>query len=120
MAKMKNEVAAVAVAKRLADEVFVQVEATEAAVEATEAAVEAKVKKTFRFYKAGPNVDLSAKLPPQAKAILKFMKETNFRGTGPAIINAMLEKGLIQTRQEPAVLFAFYARKLETVGLIRE
>jgi hypothetical protein len=83
-------------------------------------AVEAKVKKTFRFYKAGDNVDLSVKLPPQCAAILKFMKETNFRGTGPAIINAMIEKGLIQTRQEPAVLFAFYARKLESVGLIRE
>ena len=90
-----------------------------AAVVETVVAAEVKVKKTMKFYSAGKNIAKPAKAPKQFLQILDFMIETGVKEQGAKIIEKMIEAGKIETRQNPAVLFAFYARKLEQCGVIR-
>jgi hypothetical protein len=58
-----------------------------------------------------------AKLAPQAKKIFDFMSETKIVATGHDIVVAAVASGKLKTSQNPAVLFAFYARKLEDAGV---
>lgn len=57
------------------------------------------------------------KLAPQAKKIFDFMKDTKIVASGHEIVVAAVSAGKLKTTQDPAVLFAFYARKLENAGI---
>lgn len=57
-------------------------------------------------------------LAPQAKAIFDFMENEEFVGRGKEIVEAAIAAGVISTRQDGAILFAFYARKLEAAGVM--
>lgn len=73
---------------------------------------------TTRHYGAvTKNEKVYATLPKQAKQIFDFLASTGFKGTGNNIVNAAVEKGFLKTTQKGDVLFAFYARKLETAGV---
>jgi hypothetical protein len=63
------------------------------------------------------NPEAYDKLAPQAKKIFDFMKETKIVASGHAIVVAAVAAGKLKTTQDPAVLFAFYARKLEDAGI---
>lgn len=65
----------------------------------------------------GFNEEAFNALPPQAKAIFKFMKEKQFHGHGKAIVEAAVNAGYLKTTQPADVLYAFYARKLEDAGV---
>ena len=70
-----------------------------------------------QYYVAAKNDEAHVSLPPQAKAIFNFMQETGFVGTGAAIVKAAVAAGKLKTAQDPATLYAFYARKLEDAGV---
>jgi hypothetical protein len=57
------------------------------------------------------------KSTPQCRAIIDFMIETKMVGTGAEIVAAAIAAGKIVSRQKPAVLYAFYARPLEKLGV---
>lgn len=79
----------------------------------------AKSNKTMRFYQAGEKIGIDAKMPKQLQQILTFLATSKFKGTGAQIIEQMIAENKIETKQNPAVLFAFYARRLESLGIIR-
>jgi len=56
-------------------------------------------------------------LAPQAKAIFDFMEKEEFVGRGDSIVAAAIAAGVLKSKQDHAVLFAFYARKLEDAGV---
>lgn len=56
-------------------------------------------------------------LPPQAKKIFDFMVDSKIVSRGEDIVKAAVAAGYLKTQQDPAVLFAFYARKLENAGV---
>lgn len=90
-----------------------------AVAEVEVAVAEVKISKRVRVYSAGEAVVYEVKMPVQLKQIVDFLVETKFKGTGTEIIEKMIEAGKITTRQNPAVLFAFYARRLEGMGIVR-
>lgn len=63
------------------------------------------------------NEEVYATLPPQAKKIFDFMEETGITARGSKIVEAAIAAGYLKTTQDHAVLFAFYARKLEDAGI---
>lgn len=71
-----------------------------------------------RYHVVGYNPDVYAKLPPQAKAIFDFMTQMPYPMTGAMIVSEAVAAGKLKTRQDPAVLYAFYARKLENAGVM--
>lgn len=56
-------------------------------------------------------------LPPQAKKIFDYMKASGVVAHGSTVVNNAVAEGYLKTQQDPAVLFAFYARKLEKAGI---
>ena len=71
-----------------------------------------------RLYKVGRNSEKDYEaLPPQAKKIFDFMSETGICDTGANIVKHAVAAGRLKTQQDPAVLYAFYARKLEDAGV---
>ena len=75
--------------------------------------------KNTKIYKMGETYTPLAKMPLQLKQIAEYLQSTGMSGTGSQIIIRMIDDGMIVTKQDPAVLFAFYARKLETMGMVR-
>ena len=69
------------------------------------------------YHVVAKNDESHASLPPQAKSIFDFMQEAGFVGTGAAIVKAAVAAGKLKTAQDPATLYAFYARKLEDAGV---
>jgi len=63
------------------------------------------------------NDEAYAKLAPQAKAIFDFMRDTKMVARGDQVVIAAVAAGVLKTTQNPAILFAFYARKLEVAGI---
>lgn len=61
--------------------------------------------------------EVYAKLPPQAKQMFDFMEQTGFKGLGQSVAKATVEAGRMKTKQDMAILFAFYARRLEEAGM---
>lgn len=65
------------------------------------------------------NTDLLSQAPDQVKAMLKFAadkpKETRF--TGPQLAGDAVAAGALKTKQDPAIIFAYYRRMLEVFGL---
>jgi hypothetical protein len=63
------------------------------------------------------NPEVYASLAPQAKKIFDFMAETKIIATGEQVVKSAIEAGKLKTAQNHAVLYAFYARKLEDAGI---
>lgn len=55
--------------------------------------------------------------PPQCKAIYDYMKKHNVSDIGAKIVTGAIKHGYIKTRQKPEILYAYYARKLENIGV---
>ena len=82
----------------------------------------------IKYYAIGTGFKLTdpkyLKLPNQARQILKWMYDNDIRVSkkknmsGPAICTKAIEDKYVTTRIEPAVLFAYYARKMEEVGMV--
>lgn len=60
------------------------------------------------------------KLPGQVQGILKYLatKDDGYESIGPDICARAIEGGFVATKIEPAVLFAYYRKKMETVGAL--
>ena len=55
--------------------------------------------------------------PMQVQLILKYMTESKIRGTGAEIVSGAIAHGKLATKIESAVLFAYYRRLLERLGV---
>lgn len=60
------------------------------------------------------------KLPGQVQGILKYLasKDEGYESIGPDICARAIEGGFVATKIEPAVLFAYYRKKMETAGAL--
>lgn len=61
------------------------------------------------------------KLPGQVQGILKYLatKDEGYESIGPDICARAIEGGFVATKIEPAVLFAYYRKKMETAGALK-
>ena len=72
-----------------------------------------------KYYQLGalpPQIALIA-LPNQVQLILKWMADHPTPARGGEIIEAMIAAGAIRTKIDPPVLFAYYRRLMEKVGM---
>lgn len=63
------------------------------------------------------------KAPNQVRLMFKYMTTAGIikeakAGTGPDIALGAIQSGMLVTKLEPAVLFAYYRRAMETLGLV--
>lgn len=71
-----------------------------------------------RIYKhIGTNEEIYKVLPPQAKRIFDYMRDSEVADRGENIVKEAVQKGYLKTTQDKATLFAFYARRLEEAGI---
>ena len=73
-------------------------------------------KKTYEVTAEAPEIAVRA-APNQVQLILKYMKDTSARGTGAEIVEGAISAGYLRTKIEPAVLFAYYRKLLEKLGV---
>jgi hypothetical protein len=72
--------------------------------------------KLYQLVRSAPDAAIKA-APAQVQLILKHMAEDTDPATGAQIVQGAIDNGLLKTKIEPAVLFAYYRRLLETLGV---
>jgi len=55
--------------------------------------------------------------PMQVQLILKYMADYEVEGTGKEIVEGAIAEGYLKTKIDPPVLFAYYRRLLEKLGV---
>ena len=73
-------------------------------------------RKVYALTKVAPKEAILA-APMQVQLILKYLVETKATGTGGDIVAGAIERGFLRTKIDPPVLFAYYRRLLETLGV---
>jgi hypothetical protein len=66
---------------------------------------------------ATPSPDAVKAAPMQVQLILKYMTEHDAQGTGAEIVSGAIAHGYLKTKIDPPVLYAYYARLLEKLGI---
>jgi hypothetical protein len=73
-------------------------------------------KKIYAITSICPDTALIA-APNQVQLIVRFMRDTKIEGTGGEIIEAAIAAGMLRTKIDPPVLFAYYRKLMENLGL---
>jgi hypothetical protein len=73
-------------------------------------------KKIYALTSSAPAAAIAA-APAQVQLILKYMAESQIEGTGNEIVAGAIEAGMLKTKIDPPVLFAYYRRLLEKLGV---
>lgn len=64
-----------------------------------------------------PSQEALRAAPGQVEAIIKYMAESKCKARGGEIVQGAIDAGHLKTKIDPPVLFAYYRRLLETMGV---
>jgi hypothetical protein len=67
--------------------------------------------------KFSPASEDFASAPKQVRGIMRYMHDKKVKGRGGDICQAAIKEGYVKSKIDPPVLFAYYARKMESLGM---
>lgn len=58
-----------------------------------------------------------ASAPKQVRGMMRHIAEKKLRGRGKELCESAIKAGAVKSKIKPDILFAYYARKMESLGL---
>lgn len=67
--------------------------------------------------KFSPASEAFASAPKQVRGMMRYMHDKKVKGRGGDIAAAAIKEGYVKSKIKPPILFAYYARKMESLGM---